>query len=120
MARVYATSTDYTPEQLRLASSLVDVLLRGVVYATDADGMPTDPDVAQAMSDATLAIAGELDATGATLPGSTQEWDSVRMATVALSGRKAKTGATLVAGLPVPAAALVALASIGVPRVVAL
>lgn len=98
---------------LRTASRVVDQLLRGVVYQVDAAGMPTDPDVGQALSDATCAIAVELEATGALKAGSTQEWDSVSMATVSLSGRKAKAGTVNVAGMPVPPAAIAALADVG-------
>ncbi len=42
---------------LRDASLIVDDLLVGAVYATDADGRPTDPAVVEALRDATCAQA---------------------------------------------------------------
>lgn len=99
---------------LRTASRVVDQLLRGIVYDTDpATLLPTDPDVAGALEDAACAIAVEAHATGALAAGGTQEWDSVKLATVALSGRKSRSGSLTVAGVPVPTAALVALADVG-------
>lgn len=42
---------------LRDASEVLDELLIGAMYATDADGMPTDPDVVDALKRATCAQA---------------------------------------------------------------
>lgn len=98
---------------LRTASRMVDRLLTGRVYDTDADGMPTDVDVLQALADAACAIATELVATGATAAGASLQWDSVGIGSVSLSGRKAADGTVTVLGLPVPAAAIAALADVG-------
>lgn len=132
MARVYATAAQYedfhglsagaAPANidalLRVSSRVVDHLLRGVVYETDAAGMPTDADVSTALTDATCAIAGEADATGALSPGSTQAWDSVAIGNVSLSGRGTASEAVTVAGLNVPAQALLSLADVGAFTVV--
>lgn len=119
--RVYATAADAFPnavpanadQLLRTASRIVDMLLKGRVYDVDANLMPTDPDVVQAMKDATCAIATELDATGALGAGSTVQWDQVKIGSVSLGGRVATSSAPTVAGVTVPAAALIALADVG-------
>jgi hypothetical protein len=119
--RVYALSTDAWPTDppanadllLRTASRVVDELLIGRVYDVDSDGLPTDTDVAQALQDATVSIALELEATGVLAAGSSQAWNSVSIATVSLSGREPAEGSTVVLGLPVPAAAIVALVDVG-------
>ncbi|GLU91346.1 hypothetical protein [Agromyces sp. NBRC 114283] len=68
--RVYATAEEYAglaeepwdgaPEalvkRLRSASIEVEKLTRRTVYATDADGYPTDPDIDDAFMEATCAI----------------------------------------------------------------
>jgi hypothetical protein len=124
--RLYATAGDvWEPGAepanaavlLRAASRAVDHLLVGTVYATDAAGMPTDADVAQALTDAAVAIVRELEATGATEPGGTAEWDTAKIGNVSLSGRKVTEGARTVAGIPVPAIALVHLSGVGYTRV---
>lgn len=98
---------------LRTASRMVDQLLVGRVYDTDAAGYPTDPDNVQALEDATCAIAVELDATGATSGGATEAWDSVGIGSVKLSGRRAAEGTVTVLGLPVPPLAVVHLLDVG-------
>lgn len=124
MARVYATSAQYVTYTggaapanvdtlLRVASRVVDRLLKGRVYAVDADGLPTDADVAETLADATCAIAQEAAATGALEAGSTQEWDSVGIGNVSLSGRGTSADTTVVLGIPVPGVALLALADVG-------
>lgn len=70
--RTYATLTDYNlvseepwPEtevatlnkRLRAASIEVEKLTRRARYAADEDGFPTDPDVSDAFTEATCAIA---------------------------------------------------------------
>lgn len=123
MARLYATTAQAWPTDapadadllLRTASRLVDVLLVTRRYAVDTAGMPTDPDNLQALQDATVAIAHELQSTGAVDPGSTQQWESVAIGSVQLStlqGASASDALT-VAGLPVPGVALVLLADVG-------
>lgn len=101
------------PALLRTASRMVDQLLLGRVYDTDAAGYPTDADHVQAMSDATCAIVTELVATGATVAGGTVQWGAVGIGSVSLSGRQAAEGTVRVLGLPVPATALVQLDGVG-------
>lgn len=50
--------------RLRRASALVDDLLLAAVYDVDGDGMPTNPVVAEAMSDAVCAQAEWFEETG--------------------------------------------------------
>lgn len=67
MARQYATVADFeesplttgtTTDQALVAASLdVDQMLLTAIYNTDDQGMPTDPDVAEAVKDATIAQA---------------------------------------------------------------
>lgn len=102
---------------LRTASRVVDECLKGVVYDTDPTTLlPTDADVAQAMSDATCAIALEASATGVLAAGATVTWDQVKVGNVALGSRKPSQGSVMVLGIPVPIAAVVALSSIGSPE----
>lgn len=49
---------------LRRASSQVESHIRAARYATDDDGYPTDPDVSDALRDATCAYAAYWDETG--------------------------------------------------------
>ncbi|MFI8200034.1 hypothetical protein ACIF6K_26520 [Streptomyces sp. NPDC085942] len=99
MPRVYAT-----PEQLadatgqpapadavRLltrASEDVDDALRTAVYDTDATGMPTDPDVRDALTAATCAQVEYVAAQGGDDTGAAGQWDSVSIGPVSMSGRK--------------------------------
>ena len=70
--RVYATPGDYDEvaeepcdtadtatleKRLRSASIEVEKLTRRAVYETDDDGFPTDPDISDAFTEATCAIA---------------------------------------------------------------
>ena len=96
---------------LRVASNIVDVILKGRVYDV-VSGLPTATADIEALRDATCAIAGEADAHGTLTPGGTQRWESVKIATVALSG-PSKTDAPEVAGVPVSADALLSLAQVG-------
>lgn len=98
---------------LRTASRVVDQLLRGFVYDVDDDSLPTDVDVAQALSDATCAIVVEGYATGVFTPGATKQWDQVRVGNVSLGKASTKAGALIVAGIPIPPAALTALSGVG-------
>ena len=110
-----STAPDNLAVLLRQASRLVDKLLRGRVYDVDADLLPTDPDVAAAMSDATCAIAGELDALGTLTAGGTKQWGAVSIGNVSLSNPQAGAGETalVVDGVPVPLAAILALGDVG-------
>lgn len=127
--RVYADQAAYVayhggtaPAQvdrlLRMASRVVDSILVGRVYDTDPDGYPTDVDVAQALSDATCAIAGEADARGLAVAGSTEDWQAASIGGVSLT-RGSGTGVETVQGVPVPPDALLALQSVGYQLVVA-
>lgn len=121
MARLYATTAQAWPSNppanadllLRAASRLVDELLITRRYDVDTAGMPTDPDDAQALQDAAVTIAHELESTGAMVAGSTEQWESVGIGSVSLSGRQASEGTVKVAGLPVPGVALVYLSDVG-------
>jgi len=126
MARVYATAVDLAAYPggdavaaedadtlLRMASRVVDHLLIGHVYDVDEDKLPTEVDVIDALRDATCAIALEADATGVLTAGASEAWQSVGIGSVSLSGRTLSEGARVVAGMPVPAAALLALADVG-------
>ena len=121
MVRVYATTEQAWPTDppanaallLRTASRLVDVLLTTRAYDVDTEGLPTDPDDAQALQDAAVTIAHELQTTGALDSGSTEGWQSVGIGSVTLSGRQSTEGTTIVAGLPVPVVALVYLGAVG-------
>lgn len=108
-----AVPTEDADAFLRTASRVVDRLLIGRVYDVDTDSLPTDPDVIQALSDAACAIALEDHSTGASAAGSTTAWESVGIGSVNLSGGKAADGTLRVDGIPVPASALLALATVG-------
>lgn len=119
--RVYATTEQAWPADppanaalvLRLASGVVDHLLIGRVYDVDATGMPTDPDVAQALQDATVTIAHEVVERGTLEAGGTAEWQSVSIGSVSLSGRMESNGTLSVSGIPVPPATLIYLSDVG-------
>lgn len=98
---------------LRVASRTVDSLLLARAYDVDDAGMPTDPDELQALADAACAIAAELHATGALKAGQTVAYDSAAIGNVNLSGRKTAETAAVVDGIPVPAAALSSIATVG-------
>lgn len=125
MARLYATPEQAWPTDapanadrtLRMASKLVDELLLTRHYPVDADGMPTDTDHAQALQDATVTIAHELQETGALEAGATEQWEAVGIGSVSLSGRKSSPGTITVSGLPVPGVALIYLSDVGRHRV---
>lgn len=104
MGRVYATAEDYAawtgqatppPDIGRLlarASEDVDSALMTAVYDTDAEGMPTAPDVRAALRDATCAQVEYQQATGDDGTGAVGRWDSVSLGPVSLSGRKDTAG----------------------------
>lgn len=76
--RVYATPTDYAAhadepfdgddakllKRLRAASLEVESLTTRSIFATDADGYPTDVDEAEAFTEATCAIVEHWEITG--------------------------------------------------------
>ncbi|MGW9041247.1 hypothetical protein ACWGQL_01575 [Streptomyces lydicus] len=73
---------------LARASEDVDDALLTAVYATDGASMPTDPEVADALADATCAQVEYQLATGDDGTGAAGRWDSVSIGPVSLSGRK--------------------------------
>jgi hypothetical protein len=73
---------------LTRASQDVDDALRTAVYCTDVEGMPTDPAIVAALSEATCAQVEYQRATGDDGTGAAGRWDSVSIGPVALSGRK--------------------------------
>lgn len=104
--------------RLRTASAVVDECLKGVVYDTDpVTLLPTDTDVAQAMADATCAIAVEANAAGVYTAGGTQDWSSVSIGNVTLSGATTSGSNPVVLGHPIPVDAVTALRTIGAPSV---
>lgn len=113
-----AIATEEADFYLKRASKVVDELLVGVVYDVDADKMPTDADVAEALSDATCAIALEAKANGSLGAGAVgnQKWTSVRIGDVQLSNLQDGPDFTplVVLGLIVPADALLSLTGVGV------
>lgn len=75
MPRVYATRQEYITyagdpaptnidSLLRRASHQVESHIRAAVYATDEDGLPTDPAVKEALRDATCAYVAYWEETG--------------------------------------------------------
>jgi hypothetical protein len=96
---VYATATElaaYTGQPapadaerlLDRASQDVDDALRTAVYSTDSAGMPTDPAIIAALSEATCAQVEYQQATSDDGTGAAGRWDSVSIGPVSLSGRK--------------------------------
>lgn len=99
MPRIYAT-----PEQLaawtgepapadaeRLlarASADVDSALLCALYRTNAAGMPTDPEVVQALADAACAQVEYQAATGDDGTGASGRWGSVAIGPVSLGDRR--------------------------------
>lgn len=105
MARVYATAEDYTkwlglttpPEgltrSLARASQLVDWLLVTAVYATDSAGLPTDPDIREAVRDATCATVAWWEDTGDDT-GAATRYTSAGIGSVTLSRANTPAAAT--------------------------
>lgn len=73
-APVYATAADYlaycngviTDTLLKQASLRVDELIIGAVYETDSNDQPTDPDIIDALREATCAMAQWMNEQGDT------------------------------------------------------
>ncbi|WP_326728843.1 hypothetical protein [Streptomyces phaeochromogenes] len=102
--RIYATPEQLTAwtgrpapadaaRLLARASEDIDDALLTAIYATNSAGMPTDPDVVDALADAVCAQIEYQQATGDDGTGATGRWDSVSIGPVALSGRKQAPGA---------------------------
>jgi hypothetical protein len=96
---VYATAAElaaYTGQPapadaerlLTRASQDVDDALRTAVYSTDSAGMPTDPAIVAALSEATCAQVEYQQATSDDGTGAAGRWDSVSIGPVSLSGRR--------------------------------
>ncbi|NML50542.1 hypothetical protein HHL19_12815 [Streptomyces sp. R302] len=103
--RVYATPAQLTqwtgkpppPDAERLltrASEDVDDALLTAIYDVDADGMPTDPAVAQALADAACAQVAYREETGDTGTGAAGRWSSVSIGPVSMSGPQQQAGGT--------------------------
>ncbi|WP_445396444.1 hypothetical protein ACSMX9_22595 [Streptomyces sp. LE64] len=100
MPRIYATPEQYTAwsgdttpppdihRQLARASEDVEDALLTAVYAVDALGMPTDPDVLTALADAVCAQVEYQEASGDDGTGAGGRWGSVSIGSVALSDRR--------------------------------
>lgn len=99
MSRVYATPEQLTAwtgqpapadaeRLLTRASEDVDSALLAAVYATDSAGMPTDPEVTQALSDAVCALVEYRQEAGDSGTGARDRWDSVSLGPASMSGRK--------------------------------
>ncbi len=117
-APIYATVEDYrswlgeqsadvSDRLLRQASRIIDELLIGAVYDTDTDDYPTDPDVRQALTDATCAQAEWMDAAGDTAgTGDVQTVTSASIGSVSYSGQTTTSAGITTTGASVaPAAA---------------
>lgn len=103
--RVYATPSDYydyigaddpgdeaadLEAMLRRASAQVDGYLRGARYDVDEDGYPTDPDVDEAITDATCAQVEWWQQTG-DVTGADANAGAVRILSVSLGSSSAAT-----------------------------
>lgn len=113
--RVYADTTDLAnwlgaapPDNatrlLARASSVIDDALLTAVYATGADGMPTDSAVIAALRNATCAVVEWWESTGDEL-GSTVDWQSASAGDVSIS-RNSNSGSTQVRADSLPPRAL--------------
>lgn len=107
--RVYATESDYlefteddiAPDRidslLRRASAQVESHIRTAVYDTDEDGYPTDPDVSDALRDATCAYVAYWnetdDVTGAEAVAGPVKIGSVSLGGTATGGASTRTPA---------------------------
>lgn len=126
--RVYATEAEYlaftdtteAPAKLaRLlasASRVVDYLLTARRYdVDDTTELPTDPDDAAAMRDATCVIAAEASELGLLEPGTSFQWESVSIGSVALSNLQGSSDSDTptVYGLPIPSEAQLILLDVG-------
>ncbi|MEU8989972.1 hypothetical protein AB0C98_26675 [Streptomyces sp. NPDC048558] len=99
MRRVYATPEQLTAwtgqpapadaeRLLARASEDIDDALLTACYAVNDAGMPVEPEIAQALADATCAQVEYQLATGDDGTGAAGLWDSVSIGPVSLSGRK--------------------------------
>lgn len=99
MPRVYATPEQLAEQTgqpapadaerlLRRASEDVDDALKTALYLTDADGMPTDPAIVDALAAATVAQAEYVIEQGGDDTGAAGQWDSVSIGPVAMGGRR--------------------------------
>ncbi|MGW6143141.1 hypothetical protein [Streptomyces sp. NPDC055140] len=73
------------------ASEDIDDALLTAVYCVDDAGMPTDPDVASPLADATCTQIEYQQATGDDGTGAAGRWDSVSIGPASLSGRSDTT-----------------------------
>jgi hypothetical protein len=117
--RVYATTTDWANilheapplnavQLLTDASRALDDALRTAVYDTDADGLPTEPAVAEAFAEAVCRIVEWWGETGDPV-GADGGWDSVSAGPVSLSRGSGSAAAAPIAAGTLPPRALAAL-----------
>lgn len=71
---------------LQRASVKIRKLTITAIYRTNPDGTPTDPNVRDALRDATCAQAAWLDETGDTGSGATGRFNSMSLGSASLSG----------------------------------
>lgn len=99
----YATEADLVPTylataptqvelKLERASRTVDQALLTAVYDVDEDGLPTDPDVQEALRTATCEQVTAWEALGEDGTGAASSWDDVQIGSVRLA-RRSQTGA---------------------------
>ncbi|MGW3057688.1 hypothetical protein ACWC98_17450 [Streptomyces goshikiensis] len=104
MGRIYATPEQLTAwtgkpppadadRLLARASEDVDDALKTALYDTDGTGMPTDPVVLAAFSDAACAQVEYQLAAGVDGTGADDRWESVTLGPLAMSGRRSGTQA---------------------------
>jgi len=98
--RIYATPADYTEwtgedappgieRKLLRASEDIESAVMTAVYDTDSAGLPTDPEVRQAMADAVCALIEYRTEAGDSGTGAGDRWDSVSLGPASMSGRRA-------------------------------
>jgi hypothetical protein len=109
--RIYADTTDLAnflraapppgaPKMLEDASRRMDGILLTAVYATDADGMPSDPTQRKAIAGATCALVEWWMESGGDALGVDGEWSSASAGSVSVSRNPSAT--LLVGGRRVP------------------
>ncbi|MFE7017560.1 hypothetical protein ACFVAQ_45075 [Streptomyces sp. NPDC057651] len=72
---------------LTRASEDIDDALLTALYRVDDEGKPTDPDIVEALADATCAQVEYQQASGDDGTGAAGRWDSVSIGPVSMSGR---------------------------------
>jgi hypothetical protein len=105
--RIYATKDDYSKhaeepfegddeqllKRLRSCSIEVEKLVRLALYDTDSDGYPTDADVSEAFTEATVAIAEYFEITG-DASGAEAQQGAIKIGSVSLGTTSSNQGTT--------------------------